>query len=103
MIIPIQKEQIPNEFEIRLAGELFTFEVHYNAEYDFFTVDLYKSGDVLVLGEKVVYDSPLFDTYSDERFPGVTITPLDRADNEDRVTYSNLGNTVFLYVSDDDG
>lgn len=99
MIIPIQKENIPYRFEVEL-DDVFEFEINYNSEYDFFTLDLYKEGETLILGEKVVYNVPLFTNYSDERFPQVTITPTDKAGNEDRVTYENLGNTVFLFVGD---
>ncbi|MCM3488774.1 hypothetical protein M3689_05565 [Alkalihalophilus marmarensis] len=99
MIIPIQRENIPYRFEVEL-DDVFEFELHYNSEHDFFTVDLHKEGEVLIFGEKVVYGVPLFINYSDERFPQVTIIPTDKAGNEDRVTYDNLGHTVFLFVGD---
>lgn len=103
MIIPIDKGNVPYQFEIELEGDVFVFEVHYNAQADFFTLDLHREDETLVLGEKLVYSTPLFAAYADERFPAVTITPYDRAGNENRVTYDNLGETVFLYVGDRDG
>ena len=102
MIIPIDKDNIPYQFEIELAGDVFIFEIHYNAEYDFFTVDLYRDEEVLAYGEKLAYGSPLFRTYADERFPKETIIPRDKAGVETAVTYQNLGETVFLFVSDSD-
>lgn len=103
MIIPIAKENIPYQFEIELVGAVFVFEVHYNTQHDFFTVDLHRDGDALALGEKLVYGAPLFEAYADDRFPVVLLTPYDKADNETRVTYENFGETVFLYVGDGDG
>ena len=102
MIIPINKDNIPYRFEIELAGDVFIFEIHYNAEYDFFTVDLYRDEEVLAYGEKLVYGSPLFGAYADGRFPQVTITPRDKAENETKVTYQNLEETVFLFVGETD-
>jgi len=100
MILPIDKTLIPYQFEVELNGAIYTIEVHYNASYDFFTLDLYKGQQVLRYGEKIMYGQPLFVSV-DESLP--VITPLDLAGNEDRVTYDNLGETVFLYVGETNG
>ncbi len=96
--IPINKEQIPYQFELRLGAELFSFVIKYNDDYDFFTIDLLKDGEVLVYGERIVYDVPLFTDVEDFRFPIKLVTPTDVSKQESRVTYENLGETVFLVV-----
>ncbi len=96
--IPINKEQIPYQFELRLGAELFTFVIRNNDTYDFFTVDLFKNNKVLVYGEKVVYGVSLFSDVEDLRFPVTLITPKDVSEQESHVTYENLGETVFLVV-----
>ena len=101
--IPIRKEAVPYWFEIKLAGRIYQFEVNYNADEDYFTLDLYKNGGVIALGEKVTYGVELFETYRDERFPDVKITPLDRNRNKTRAGYDELMEDVFLYVSDRNG
>ena len=98
MIIPIDKERVPYQFEIELDGEIFTFEVHYNGEYDFFTVDLHKNGEPVVYGEKIVYGQPLFGKITDSRLPTTQIIPLDPSGQAQRVGYKELGETVFLYI-----
>ena len=98
MYVPIQKEQTPYRFEILLGAEPFEIEVRYNADFDFFTVDLYKDGEALVYGEKLVYGVPLFVDVFDQRFPVLQLVPKDDAGLEERVGYSNLGETVFLQV-----
>ena len=103
MYIPIDKNAVPYSFNIKLEGRIYEFEVHYNSDGDFFTIDLYKQGKMIALGEKVVYGRPLFETYRDERFPEVKITPLDRNRNKDRVGYDELGEDVFLYVEELNG
>ncbi|WP_439022601.1 phage baseplate plug family protein [Bacillus thuringiensis] len=98
MHIEIAKEEIPYRFEMELANELFTFEVHYNKRFDFFTIGIEKDGQVIVAGEKVVLDLPLFYALNDKRLPKVTITPKDNSGREKRVTFENLGKTVLLEI-----
>jgi hypothetical protein len=98
MILPIDKELIPYQMEIELAGELFMFEIHYNKRFDFFTVDLLKNNTPLVYGEKLVLNRPLFEGLVNIELPKVKIVPKDRARMETRITYDNLSETVFLYV-----
>lgn len=100
--IDIEKENIPYRFDISLADELFTFEIHYNADYDFFTAALEKDGEVLTAGEKIVYGMPLFYDVQDNRFPKVPIVPYDESEKESSVTWETLGESVFLYVVEDD-
>ena len=100
MIIEIEKDLIPFRFDMELANELFTFEVHYNARFDFFTIDVEKDGKPLILGDKLMLNKPLFSTFTDERLPKVYIIPMDEAGEVDRITYDNFGKRVFLYVGE---
>lgn len=100
--INIEKALIPYRFEIELGVELFEIEIHYNQVGDYFSLDLYKGGEVLVYGEKIVYGEPLFSEVYDTRFPGPTIIPFDEAGNESRVGWDNLSETVFLVVMNDE-
>lgn len=96
--IDIEKDQIPYRFDISIAEENFTFEVHYNADYDFFSVNLEREGEVLAVGEKLVYGMPLFYDVMDNRFPKLPIVPFDESDISTAVTWETLGKSVFLYV-----
>ncbi len=96
--IEIQKKSVPYRFDISLAGTVFIFEIHYNSEFDFFTVDLTRDTETLATGEKIVYGIPLFADIWDNRFPAVDIVPLDMASNTDQVTWETLGEKVLLYV-----
>jgi len=105
--IEIDKELIPYRFDITLAGEVFLFDVRYNEQADVFTVDLFDvNEDPIVYGEPLVLGQPLFSDLNDERLPLDELTPLDLSGRESRVTYDNLGKTVFLYdlsETDSDG
>ncbi|MFD1777007.1 phage baseplate plug family protein [Paenibacillus rhizophilus] len=106
--IEIDKDNIPYRFEISISDELFTIEIHYNTEYDFFTLDLEDAeGNTLVTGEKLVYGQALFADVWDSRFPKQPIVPWDESENSTEVTWNTLGTSVFLYIvyseGDDDG
>lgn len=96
--IAVEKGLIPYEFEIVLAGKTFTFAINYNAEQDFFTVDLYRNNRPVVIGEKVVYGRPLFITQQYADIPEMQIIPYDPSGKESRVTWHNLNDTVFLWL-----
>ncbi|MFT9493424.1 phage baseplate plug family protein [Anaerosolibacter sp.] len=101
--IEIDKTAIPYKFDMQIGGSTYTFEIQYNAEHDFFTIDLYLGTEVLVYGEKLVYGKPLFETIRNEKFPDVIIIPLDSTKQEIRITYDNLGESVLLYVIERNG
>ncbi|MED4933989.1 phage baseplate plug protein [Heyndrickxia coagulans] len=99
--IDFDKEEVPVIFDIDIGEEQFTMGINYNQTNDFFTVDLWGSdGNVIVFGEKMVLNRPLFEDLIDERLPGPTLVPMDEAGREDRITYENFGVTVFLYIDD---
>lgn len=101
--ISIDKDDVPYEFDIELGGTMYTFLVKYNDLMDVFTVDLFKEdGAPLVYGEPLIYGRPLFDALSSVELPSVQLIPFDVADKEDRVSYDNMNETVFLYVIEGD-
>ena len=96
--IPIQKDLIPYTFDITLGGKTFTFDIKYNAMQDFFTVDLLRNDEHIVIGERIVYGRVLFLNQQHLDVPTVAIIPYDLSMNEDRVTWDNLSVTVFLWL-----
>lgn len=112
--IDIDTSKIPYQFDIKLDGNTYTFDVKYNNAFDYFTVDLYKQGKLLVYGEKIVIGRPMFDVTSKTTdgittiipktsdYPKMIIMPYDLPHKETRVTFDNLGVTVFLYIITED-
>jgi len=100
--IEIDKNMIPYRFDMTIKGETYTFQVNYNATHDFFTIDLYKNDEVIVLGEKVVYGKPLFFTSQHKDVPKVTIIPYDVSENTDRITFENMNEDVLLLMIGDE-
>jgi hypothetical protein len=106
--INIDKTLVPYQFDIKLDNITYTFDVKYNNVGDYFTIDLYKQGAILVSGEKLIYGKSLFSAYYDDTqniivtkspdYPNLIIIPYDVSENETKVTYENIDKTVFLYV-----
>lgn len=101
--IEIEKDLIPYRFNIAITGKTFTFEIHYNAEHDYFTVDLYRNDVLIVAGVKIVYGRPLFAANKYLDVPQALIIPLDLSAQATRVSWQNLNETVFLWLVNDYG
>lgn len=101
--IAITKELIPYRFSLDVELEEkkdIEFLVQYNAEYDFFTMDLYVDSNLLSSGEKLMLGQVLFQDVNIPDFP--TIIPWDFSGMSTRVGWDDLGDNIILVVIDDD-
>lgn len=97
--MPINKNMLPYNFRILLGDELFNLAVSYNESHDFFTIALIKDDILICSGEPIMYGVPLFhDIYKVGKYPALDIIPFDESGENDRVTFENLNETVFLQV-----
>lgn len=102
-VIEIEKELLPYNFDIELAGEEFNIEINYNKAANLFTATLMKDDEVLVYNEPIIYGVELFaDVYISDKFPMISIVPFDQSGQENAVTYENFGETVLLTIDDED-
>ena len=99
--IPIDKTSIPYSFDVPIAGETYTFRVKYNAEEDYFTIDLLRGGDVVKLADKVTMGKPLFSNFTHLHVPLIPVVPEDVSEQETRVGWDQLEETVFLFLAED--
>ena len=101
-VIEVEKELLPYNFDIELAGDEFNIEIFYNAAADLFTATLMKDEEVLVYNEPIIYGVELFaDVYKSGKFPMISIVPLDESGQENTITYENFGTTVLLTIDDE--
>lgn len=106
--IPVEKDALPERFDIELGVQLFSLEFNYNETGDFFTVDLYTKGDdaedvPLITGEKLVLNLPLWGSINRDDIPAPTLIPMDVGNQATRITYENFMESVFLYIADGSG
>lgn len=97
-ILQIDKALIPYSFDIQLDGTTYDLTIRYNAEYDFFTMDIAKDEMEILNGEKIVYGRPLFEAHRHLDLPTVLILPVDMSEEQTRAGYEQLSDTVFLYM-----
>lgn len=97
--IPIDKNKIPYRYNVRLNKKTYTMELHYNSAHDFFTVAIDTITETLTCGEKLVLGKPLLSEHPYLNFP--LVVPVDKTGQADRITWSNFGNSVLLYVGGD--
>lgn len=98
-VLEINKDLLPYECTIQLAGEVFGLQFNYNATADLFTVDLYRAGELICAGEPIVYGVPLWrDVYRAGSFPALEIIPKDPSGENNAVTYDNMSRTVLLII-----
>jgi hypothetical protein len=97
--IPITTDEIPCRFDIELAGIIYTFEIKYNVQFDFFTADLLLDDAPIVYGKKLMLNQSLFSGLVDIRLPQ-TVDVVPRSNTETRISWDNLGSSVFLAVED---
>lgn len=101
--IIVNKDLIPYSFEIILGGNLFKLLFKHNEEGDFYTVTLYKDGEIVAAGEPLIYGVPLFnDIYIPNDFPSVDIVPLDESGEHNVITKENFNETVYLTIDDEE-
>ena len=98
--IEINKSLIPYTFDIVLGSENFTFKVDYNEVGRFFTIGVSKGETMICEGSPIVYGRRLFEDVWSQKFPKVDIIPYDPSNAYNKVTYSNLCESVFLVVDD---
>lgn len=99
--IPVNKDDLPEQFEFELANGTFVLEFNYNQTGDFFTVDLYDVGrNPILLGEKLILNEPLWQDSIDSRLPASSLVVMDESNKEKQITFENFMVTTFLYIDD---
>ena len=101
--IEIELDLMPYNFDIVLAGELFNLEFFYNSVGDFYTVTLRSGDDVFAYNEPIVYGVELFkNVYIADKFPRLSIVPLDESGTNEVANKATFNRTVFLTIDNDE-
>lgn len=97
--IEIDKNDLPEIFEIELAGQNVYLKFDFNNVGQFYTVDLFdNSMEPIVIGEKLSYGRRLWNGINNPNIPNIDVMPFDESMKEKTITPENLGVTVFLYL-----
>lgn len=97
--IPIDVDDLPDIFDISLAGGVYTFRIDYNKIADYYTVTIWDADsnllltqEPLILGELVGYDLP------DKRLPRIDLRVMDETNQANDAGKGNFGYTVQIYL-----
>ncbi|WP_353486076.1 phage baseplate plug family protein [Apilactobacillus xinyiensis] len=96
--VPIDVDDLPEQFDYDIDGQTYILRVDYNEQGDFFTVGIAtEDEDWIVKNWKMFLNRPLFESVVDERLPATALVPMDESNQVKRISITNFGDTVFLY------
>lgn len=96
--IPINTDDLPDIFDITLAGEVYTLRLDYNSVADFYTLTIMQDGETLLEQEPLVLNQLVGIDIPDSRLPRTDIRVMDEANNAKDAGKGELGYDVQLYL-----
>ena len=97
--LPIDKDKLPEQFEIIISSILLKFVVCYNATADFFTADIFdKDNNTIAYGKRFIINVDLLENIIDSRLANVQIVPYDSSNIATRITFENFMESVKPYI-----
>ena len=96
--IPVNTDDLPDIFDITLAGEVYTLRLDYNSVADFYTLTIMQDGETLLEQEPLVLNQLVGIDIPDSRLPRTDIRVMDEANNAKNAGKGELGYDVQLYL-----
>ena len=96
--IPVNTDDLPDIFDITLAGEVYTLRLDYNSVADFYTLTIMQDGETLLEQEPLVLNQLVGIDIPDSRLPRTDIRVMDEANNAKDTGKGELGYDVQLYL-----
>lgn len=99
--LDIDYTDLPNEFEFDEGTAHFYGDIFYNRTHDYYWLDLYDEDHIaIIMGEKLVYNQPLWSDFNDPRLPMLDYIPMDESLTEGHIGIDNFGDPVKIYIGD---
>lgn len=96
--IPIDKEDLPDIFEIELAGDVFTLRVDYNQVADYYTITIQKDGVTLLSQEPLLLNNLVGADIPNTSLPKVDLRTMDETGKSIDQGFLDFGDNVKLYL-----
>lgn len=96
--IPIDVDNLPDIFDIQLAGEVFTFRVDYNSVADYYTCTIIKDGNVVLAQEPLLLNNRLGATLPSLDLPWTDLRIMDPTGHATDAGKGKFGKQVQLYL-----
>lgn len=96
--IPVNINDLPDIFDIQLAGEVYTLRIDYNTVADFYTITIFKSGETLLEQEPLVLDQLVAIDIHDTRLPRIDMRAMDETGQAKDAGKAEFGYDVKIYI-----
>lgn len=95
--IPVDVNDLPDIFEIKIVDEMYTIRVDYNSFADFYTITIQKDGKTLIQQEPLILGQLVGIDIPDTRLPRIDIRVMDETEQATDAGQGNFGENVKLY------
>lgn len=96
--IPVNTDDLPDIFDITLAGEVYTLRLDYNSVADFYTLTIMQDGETLLEQEPLVLNQLVGIDIPNSRLPRTDLRVMDETGNAKDAGKAELGYDVQIYL-----
>lgn len=96
--IPVSIDDLPDNFDIKLAGEVYTLRIDYNSVADFYTITIMQNGETLLEQEPLVLDQLVGIDIPDPRLPRIDLRVMDETGHATDAGKAEFGYDVKIYL-----
>lgn len=96
--IPVNIDDLPDIFDIELAGELYTLRIDYNPVADWYTITIYQNGETLLEQEPLILNQLVDIDIPDTRLPRIDMRVMDETGNAKDAGKAEFGYDVQIYI-----
>lgn len=95
--IPVDVNDLPDIFDIKIVDEVFVIRIDYNSFADFYTITIQKDGKTLIQQEPLILGQLVGIDIPDTRLPRIDIRVMDETEQATDAGQGNFGENVKLY------
>lgn len=96
--IPVDVDDLPDIFDIDLAGETYTFRIDYNQVADYYTITISHDDSVVVSQEPLLLGQRIGASLPGTNLPAVDLRVMDESGQAEDAGAGNFGDSVQIYL-----
>lgn len=96
--IPVSTNDLPDNFDIKLAGENYTLRIDYNTVADYYTITILQNGETLLEQEPLILDQLVGIDIPDPRLPRIDMRVMDETGKAKDAGKAEFGYDVKIYI-----
>lgn len=96
--VPIDTSNLPDIFDIELAGEVYTLRIDYNSIADYYTITIMQNGETLLQQEPLLLHQLVGIDIPDPRLPRTDLRVMDETGQAKDAGKGELGFDVQIYL-----